>query len=204
MRILALSPHPDDIELGCGGFLAKHRKDDIKVVYFSDCKESLGDLPKLTLIYEALRSVSVLRVNYGLFCYQVRRFSESRQDILEDLARLNADFNPDLVLIPSASDVHQDHKVIHEEAIRAFKFTNTLAYELPRNCRGFNPTHFVALNDKQVAQKIEMIQCYQSQIDLGRNYFGVEQIRANLMFRGNQISTKYAEAFEVITLIEKT
>lgn len=204
MRILALSPHPDDIELGCGGFLAKHQDAEVFVVYFSDCVDSLGDLPEDTLNWEAYFSSLITNFNHSIRDYKVRNFDKKRQQILEELSVLASDFKPDLVLIPSVSDIHQDHKVIHEEAKRAFKFVNTLAYELPRNCRSFNPTYFVPLTDEEVSKKIEMVQCYKSQVTLGRNYFGVDQIRANLMFRGNQISEKYAEAFEVITLIEKS
>jgi len=201
MRILALSPHPDDVEMSCGGFLAKHEEDDILIVYFSLCDESMKDFPADTLSGE-LRNVSkVLNAGCEVMGYTVRRFSESRQAILESIIRIRDDFNPDLVLIPSGADIHQDHKVIHDEGKRAFKHYNTLAYDLPWNCRGFAPDHFEVLSDSEVEKKMEMISCYQSQVKLKRTYFRDDIIKANMMLRGLQCGSKYAEAFESITWI---
>ena len=42
MNILAFGAHPDDIELGCGGTLLKHRKagHDVYLCVMSDGRES--------------------------------------------------------------------------------------------------------------------------------------------------------------------
>ena len=40
-------------------------------------------------------------------------------------------------MIPSESDVHQDHQTIYNESIRAFKFSSILGYEMPWNNRFF-------------------------------------------------------------------
>ena len=198
MRILALSPHPDDIEFGCGGFLSKHRDNEIYIIYFSNCKESLVDLPDDTLIDESIQSLNIINCFPYILSYTVRRFNESRQDILEDLSTIAREFKPDLVLIPSSSDVHQDHRVIHEEALRAFKYVDMLAYELPWNCKSFNPNYFVSLSPEDVETKLKMINCYKSQIKLGRKYFDNDRIKAIMTFRGLQCNHEYAEAFELI------
>lgn len=204
MRILALSPHPDDIEMGCGGFLAKHVEDEILIVYFSLCEESMTDFLDDTLLSELEDAVSVLDATCNVEGYKVRRFSESRQQILEGLVEIRDEFQPDLVLIPSGSDIHQDHRVIHEEGKRAFKFFDTLAYESPWNCRGFTPNHFEELSEAHVAKKLQLTQCYQSQVHLRRKYFEKESIEATLRIRGSQSGLKFAEGYEVITKINKT
>ena len=199
MKILALSPHPDDVEFGCGGFLAKHSRDEILIVYFSMCNESMTKFPKNTLHNEVSGANTVLLTDYKVLGFEVRRFNESRQDILEELVTLRNTFNPDLVLIPSVSDVHQDHTVIHEEAKRAFNYVNMLAYELPWNCRGFKPNYFVPLGEYAIEKKVDMIEAYKSQA--WRHYANADFINSLAVVRGAQCNRGYAEAFETITWI---
>ncbi len=63
--------------------------------------------------------------------YPVRRLNEHRQAMLEELVRLRQSINPDFVLAPASTDVHQDHQVLHIKAWRAFKEITMLGYELP-------------------------------------------------------------------------
>jgi len=203
MRILALSPHPDDIELNAGGFLMKREGQAIRAIYFSKCEASLINKPADTLEIEAYNSCQLFASDEIVKDYAVRRFQYNRQEILDDIRYEGAINKPDLVLIPSASDIHQDHQVIHNEAIRAFPNTNVLAYGSPKNCRSFNPNYFETLTADQVEDKMKLIRCYKSQLELRPQYFNEESIKATLKFWGGHIGTEYAEAFEVITLINK-
>lgn len=81
-------------------------------------------LPANTLELECRKATATLGIppaNLILFNYEVRELPQSRQQILEELLQLNKRINPDLVLLPAASDIHQDHQVIHQEGMRAFK-----------------------------------------------------------------------------------
>ena len=126
-KILVLAPHTDDGELGCGGTIAKFIAEGRKVYYaaFSLCSKSLQQgLPADTLAIECKKATSVLGIpadHVTLFDFEVRIFPKHRQEILEELVTLNKKINPDLVFIPAAADIHQDHGVIHTEALRAFK-----------------------------------------------------------------------------------
>ena len=193
MRVLALSPHTDDIELGCGGYLTKLHEEghEIDVVAFSDGdQEGIYDEHKMSV-----QTINACSLREPIF--PVRSIGMYRRDILEYLCRLNYD----LVFIPSLSDVHQDHRVIHEEGVRAFsKRCNLLAYELPWNCRCFNPNYFVTLKYKHLHGKLKMLECYKSQKH--REYFDMNFIEGLARVRGQQIKTEFAEAFEVITWID--
>ena len=79
--------------------------------------------------------------------YPVREFTSHRQDILDDMIKIGNRLNPDYVFAPSLNDVHQDHHVIAEEAIRAFKKTTLFAYEVPWNNLQFN-NQFVNAHSK--------------------------------------------------------
>ncbi|MCE1199806.1 MAG: PIG-L family deacetylase, partial [Marinilabiliales bacterium] len=138
-RILILAPHTDDGEFGCGATIAKLVEEGNAIYYvaFSSCEKSLPpDLRPDTLKIELLKATKTLGIpssNVITYDYPVRDFPMFRQAILENMVQLSKDINPDLVFMPSIQDIHQDHHTIASEAMRAFKKTSLLGYELPWN-----------------------------------------------------------------------
>jgi LmbE family N-acetylglucosaminyl deacetylase len=203
--ILILAPHTDDGELGCGGFISKMIEEGATVYYaaFSLCKRSLSPgLEPDTLEKEVKKATLILGIQPGnliLYDYDVRRFNDFRQDILENMIELKTRIKPDLVLVPSPADIHQDHQVISAEGLRAFKNISILGYELPWNNVSFNTHSFVQLEKRHVQKKIDALVEYQSQSY--RKYLNSEFITALAITRGVQIGYDYAEAFEVIRWI---
>ena len=200
MKVLVLSPHTDDAELGCGGYLTKLHEEgaEIVVAVFSDC----SNIWTLPLMEEC--EISLKHINAGVIIgdYPLRGFHGAREVILSSIVEIKTGTPWDLVLCPSSTDIHQDHQVVHQEAVRAFRRdTNLLAYELPWNTRGFNPTYFVELQEKHIQGKLRMLSEYRSQIELNRLYFEHERVRGQARGRGLQIKKEYAEAFEVINWI---
>ena len=103
---------------------------------------------------------------------------------------------PDLVLMPSLRDIHQDHSTIAQEGLRAFKNTTILGYELIWNNLTFDTTSFVRLDKKYIQAKCDALKEYNSQ--RGRDYMSEEFIFSLARTRGVQIGSQYAESFEVI------
>ena len=204
-KILLLSPHTDDGELGCGGTVAKLIEQGKEVYYvaFSACEQSvLPQFPKDILITEVKAATSTLGIpedHLILKRFDVRTFNYHRQEILDILIRLREEIKPDTVLIPSLNDIHQDHKTIAEEALRAYKFINVLSYELPWNNLNFNTCAFEVLEEKHVKTKVEALKKYQSQAH--RPYANEEFLRSQVRMRGVQVSRKFAEVFEVIRTV---
>jgi LmbE family N-acetylglucosaminyl deacetylase len=200
-KILILAPHTDDGELGCGGSIAKFCAEGKEVFYaaFCLCAKSLpADLPTNTLELECKKAISILGIpssNLILFDYEVRELPASRQKILEELIQLNKKINPDLVLLPAASDIHQDHQVIHQEGMRAFKNTTLAGYELPWNNNKFHHNFFVRLTETEIEKKVNALKEYKSQSH--RNYMQEDFIRSLAKVRGVQCNHEYAEAFEM-------
>jgi LmbE family N-acetylglucosaminyl deacetylase len=200
-KILVLAPHTDDGELGCGGSIAKFCTSGSEVYYaaFCLCAKSLpAGMPVNTLEQECKKATEILGVpasNLILFNYEVRELPASRQKILEELLQLNKQIKPDMVFLPAASDIHQDHQVIHQEGIRAFKNTTFAGYELPWNNYSFHTNFFIQLTDREVAAKISALKEYKSQSH--RNYMQEDFIRSLAKVRGVQANTEYAEAFEI-------
>jgi len=201
-KILVLAPHTDDGELGCGGSIVKFIAGGAEVHYaaFSICTRSLPPyLAPDTLEKEVKVATKILGIkpdNLILYDFDVRRFKEFRQDILEELVRIKSRIEPDLVFLPTLHDIHQDHQVIADEGLRAFKNTSILAYELPWNNLTFNTAGFVRLENSHIEKKIEALNAYESQKH--RTYLNANFIRSLATTRGVQINTNLAEAFEVV------
>ena len=204
-NILILSPHTDDAELGCGGTISKFQREGRNILWlaFSTASESLPPhLAPDTLKTEFTNVAKHLGLNenqFRTYDYKVRKLNESRQAILEEMVKVRKEFQPDLVIGPSLNDYHQDHQVISNEMIRAFKTTaSIICYELPWNHIEFKTQFFVELNEQDLSMKNEMLRFYESQVVVNRHYFTEDFVKGIACTRGTQINKKYAEAFEVI------
>ena len=200
-KILVLAPHTDDGELGCGGSIAKFCAAGKEVFYaaFCLCSKSLpSSVPANTLELECRKATAVLGIppsNLILYNYEVRELPASRQKILEDILQLNKQINPDLVFLPAASDIHQDHQVIHQEGMRAFKNVTFAGYELPWNNYSFHTNFFIRLSQDEMDKKVESLKSYKSQS--GRNFMQEDFTKSLAKVRGVQANAEYAEAFEI-------
>ncbi len=210
-RVLVLGPHTDDGELGCGGTLARMAAEGSPVHYvaFSRAEKTLREhgYGAEALEAEFLRATAALGISQlkadspgdlivRVLNYEVRTFSSHRQEILDDMLRLRQEIHPDLVLLPSLHDLHQDHGVIAAEGVRAFKHATVLSYEQPWNNLNFQGAAFVKLLAGHIQQKIDALACYKTQA--GKDYMSPDFIRGLARMRGVQAGAEYAEAFEVI------
>lgn len=205
--VLVLAPHTDDGEFGCGGTISKLISEGCRVVYaaFSAAEQSvLPHLPRNILRTEVLKATSrlgIARDDCLVFDFEVRRFPEFRQQILDRMIQLNREYAPDMVFLPSINDTHQDHNIIAVEGFRAFKRVTMLGYEVPWNNLDFRTSCFVAFNEACLIDKIESIEMYESQ--KGRTYANADFIRSLAVTRGVQVGVNYAECFEVVRWIMK-
>jgi LmbE family N-acetylglucosaminyl deacetylase len=203
--ILILAPHTDDAELGCGGTINRLIEDG-NTVYcaaFSACKHSVIEgFPEDVLETEVKQASSALGIapdHLFLFEYAVRTFNYHRQEILDDILNLRNKIKPDVVFVPSVNDIHQDHYTIAQEAVRAFKFSTLLCYELPWNNFEFKTTLFYSLEQKHVEAKMRALACYKSQAH--RPYMQPDFIQSLAKVRGVQVGLPLAEVFEVVRMI---
>ncbi len=204
-RILLLSPHTDDVELGSGGSVAKFIEEGNEILWiaFSVAEDSLPNgLPKDTLQREfeqVIDHYGLRSENYQILGYKVRHLDKHRQDILEHLVKVRSDFRPNIVIGPSIHDHHQDHQVVANEMVRAFKSSaSIICYELPWNHVSFDTQLFVTLEEKHMQKKWEALQEYRSQVMNSKGYFDREFVFGMARMRGVQCNERYAEAFEVV------
>jgi LmbE family N-acetylglucosaminyl deacetylase len=207
-KILILSPHTDDAELGCGGTIIRliEQGSNILWLVFSTAEESLpAGFASDTLENEfksVVQKLSLNSDNYRIYKYKVRHLHEKRQEILEQLVGVRNSFGPDMVIGPSLNDFHQDHAVVANEMVRAFKTTSSIiCYELPWNYVNFQTQFFVKLSEEQIERKVDLLKSYRTQLAKHRFYFSADVIKGLAAVRGSQVDHKYAEAFEVIRSI---
>ena len=200
-NVLVLAPHTDDGEFGCGGTMARLIEAGVTVTYaaFSTAAKSVPPgFPKDILKHEVRAATGVLGIspqNLRVYDFEVRTFPTVRQDILEEMIVLQRELDPDCVLMPALIDLHQDHKTIAEEGLRAFKRTTVMAYEIPWNNLNFSHQAYVRLDERHVEKKVQALACYASQGH--RNYIREDYIRNVALTRGINIGTEFAEVFEV-------
>lgn len=209
-KVLILSPHTDDAELGAGGTIHKYLEQGKELfwIVFSTAEESLpNDMPKDTLEKEFISVTKKLKLNQNQFLinkFHVRKLHEKRQEILELLIKVRNEFQPDLVIGPSLNDFHQDHIIVATEMVRAFKSQSSiLSYELPWNNVTFHTQYFEKLTKEHIELKHSILESYHSQVVKNRKYFDKDFIFGLAKTRGIQVNTEYAESFEVIRWISK-
>jgi N-acetylglucosamine malate deacetylase 1 len=206
-NVYVLAPHTDDGELGAGGTIAKLIEAGANVFYFAfstaeaSIPEGFSKDALKTEVMNATRELGVKKENVLIFDYEVRKLNYARQEILEDLIDRRKTLTPDLVLMPSLNDIHQDHSTIAQEGLRAFKGTTILGYELIWNNLTFDTTSFVKLEKKHVQSKVKALEKYETQKD--RDYMSEDFIFALAKTRGVQIGCDYAESFEVVRWVIK-
>ena len=201
-NVLCISPHPDDVEFGCGGTI--HRLiqlgNNVRLLVMSNCEDSLIHNTNKELTVELNSSCKILGIKeIKTFDFQVRNLWKYQTEICNIFYHLNIEGPPDVVFMPSSYDIHQDHSIIYECGSRIFKTTSMLGYELPWNCFNFSPDMYVGLDEENVDVKLNAICQYRTQMH--KRYSSSEYTKGTLSFRGQQINKKYAEAFEVIRFV---
>lgn len=205
-RILVLAPHTDDAELGCGGSIAKWVEAgvEVSVAAFSTAEASLPEGSVAGRLaaecHAALDSLGIPDHRRHIYDFPVRELGYHRQEVLEILVQLGRDVQPEWILVPSSADLHQDHQVVYNEGLRAFKHLTLLGYELPWNHITFSASAFVTLEERHLEAKWSALTHYDSQLELSRPYFTRDYVFSIASVRGLQVRSPWAEAFELIRI----
>jgi N-acetylglucosamine malate deacetylase 1 len=181
------------VEAGC----------DVRYVAFSIATRSLPPgFPPDTLareVREATAELGIPAESLTVHDFDVRTFPQRRQDILELLVALWEEWEPEVVFQPSLHDVHQDHRAVAEEGLRAFKRTTILGYEIPWNNFDFEYQWYAALEERHVVRKVAALERYASQQH--RRYANAEYVRNLARTHGVNVNREYAEVFQVYRVI---
>ncbi len=187
-NVLVLAAHPDD-EMGCAGLIERMADEgaDITLLTFSQC----SDLNGPELVREWMNAADLLGIKSAdIQRLPNRNLAAYRNIILDILDGREAD----LILTPATFDEHQDHTTVTQEAIRAFKHSTILGYELPLNTVREHRLQAYAPCGLDV--KLAHAALYTSQAH--KPYMDPRYIEGLSRMRGVQCGAEFAEAFEVI------
>lgn len=197
--VLAVGAHPDDLELACGGTLAKLVDSGYDVHAIIMSPGSIGGNPALRPS-EATEAGRVL----GLTTTTVHDLPDTRLSthdvemisVIEDKVR---DLSPSLILTHSDNDHHQDHHAVHLATLRAARrHSSILCFESPSTTRSFSPSVYVDI-DGYLDTKIRAVQTHRDQS--GKPYMTPDRLRGIASFRGGQAKCIFAEGFEPVRIL---
>lgn len=195
-RILAVGAHPDDLELACGGTLARLSDAGHEVHALVMSRGAVGGDADVRPA-EALAGGKFLGIaSTEVLDLPDTRLSTVSNDMVKAIeARLIA-FDPEIILTHSAHDQHQDHEAVHWATLRAGRKHHTiLCYESPSVTNEFVPSVFVDI-EPYVDTKVAAIGRHADQRD--KPYMGSERVAGMAAFRGQQAKIASAEAFEPV------
>lgn len=200
LSILAIGAHPDDIELGCGGTLAKLARGGARIQAVILSQGRRGTLTEQDRANETRKALAVLGIgDVVILDFEDTRLCASLNEMVHALDRLVAAAKPDRVYTMFQHDRHQDHRAVYEaSAIACRKVAQLLGYETPSSYPNFMPTVFEAIGD-ELETKVSALRCHTSQE--GRLYMQEEKIRSAAHFRGAQIDRGPSEGFIPYKLI---
>lgn len=193
--ILAIGAHPDDIELGCGGSLAKLSDDGykIKCLFLSsgECGGNPSEREKES--YNACKILNIDKVIFGKFPDTNIQYNHDTINFLEGIIK---DYTPHIIFIPSEKDTHQDHMNLSKACITAYrKLPRILSYETDSTITSFRPTLYIDIG-KYYTKKRKALDCHKTQSK--KMFMSYKSVLNLASYRGNQMNIPLAEAFETI------
>ncbi|MFH1857817.1 MAG: PIG-L family deacetylase [Candidatus Omnitrophota bacterium] len=197
MNILAIGAHPDDIEYGCGGALAKLSGLGHQIHLLVMTKGEVGARGKTTLrAQEQMRSAKILRAKKVFWGgYKDTRISLEK-GLIDRIEKTVKRVNPTFIFVNYLDDTHQDHRVVAQATNTATRYTkNVLFYEVP-STQNFNPTVFIDIQSV-LNLKMACLEAHASQVTATKikDLTILDSARSNAIFRGIQGRVKFAEAF---------
>lgn len=204
MNILAIGSHPDDIEIGCGGTLLRHRAngDQVKMLVLTGGGRG-GDINSGNLVFtrmkEAKTAADLIDATLILWDYTDTEIPETYA-LVEKIERIVNEFKPDRVYIPYGQDTHQDHRVTSNVAKSACrKVKQILEYEEPSSYNSFTANYWIDITD-HIEKKLEAIKAHVSQGH--KEILKAKSIEGLNLYRGYQANTSYAEGFSTFKFLE--
>lgn len=194
--ILAVGAHPDDIELGCGGSIAKFVRAGAHVRTLILTNGSVGnrDRAQFDRVQETKDALKLLGVTDILIeDYPDTCLGEHLNELVKYIEGHVQELKPDRVYTMFEHDRHQDHRaVFHASTIACRSVRQVLCYETPSCFTNFGPQAFEDI-DEFVNLKVAALDLHKSQSD--RPYTQPDAMRSIAVSRGLQAGIGYAEAF---------
>jgi LmbE family N-acetylglucosaminyl deacetylase len=207
-RLLVLAPHPDDEVIGCGGVVFQHLRAGaaVRVAVATDGVEAAP--ADDAAAYRARReeeSRNALPAAIDFFRFPDRALDAHIDDLAARLRDVLDGFRPDLILVPSAIEIHPDHLALSRAFCELIQRDPSLFADLAVARVAFyevgqplRPNALVDITDVAAA-KYDAIAAHSSQTEI-RDY--VSFARGLNVYRAMTLapSVRFAEAYWVTSL----
>ncbi|MDI6738048.1 MAG: PIG-L family deacetylase [Nanoarchaeota archaeon] len=207
-KVLVISPHSDDELFGVGGTLLRHKKNKDKIFGLLLCDRGKKYVEEYKQGMRRMGAQKVFWEHY-LDCkfetYPVK-------DLADSIMRVIDEIRPDRIYVPAVS-IHQDHKAVNDACLICFRPTSPFipkeileyenaTYEFGIG-RGFNPRYFVDISEF-VKEKQRIYDKYYSSHSNkpDEHLLSTKNIEFLAKYRGMQSRTAYAEAFQILRMVE--
>lgn len=200
MNIIAMSAHPDDMELEAGGTLAKFTEKGHSTYHIILTSDGNNQRKK-----EAIDASHILGIKEVFFFDRKDTELKCDGETISEVDTLIDQIRPDFYISHHPFDSHQDHKSAAElmfAVARRGKIKNVLSGSpLPYrpNVFTFRPQFFVDITDT-INIKIEALKAHKSQYERYGSEALIKRIYAMGHFYGWSMNYEYAECFEVIRM----
>jgi len=201
-NVLAVGAHPDDIEFGCGGAIAKHleRGDRVFVLIMTNGERGNHSYNNQECL-NALEKLGIKRsdIIFGNFPDGYLKHDHKTVSFIEGYINK---FNISRVYTHYPNDRHQDHiNCSRAVSSAARKIPELLLFQGPSTGDPFEPHYFVEVFDEHLEKKVDALNCYKTQIEKG--ILNLKLVEGIALIYGKKGDSKYAEAFALNHLFKK-
>jgi LmbE family N-acetylglucosaminyl deacetylase len=164
-KILCIGAHPDDLELGMGGTIAKH-VDRNHEVHLAICTQGIGGKsghPKLRM-EEAKKAAAILGGDLHLIDYPVLQLNKPSNEFKMTISNLIQSINPDRVYTHSPHDYHQIHQTVAQSVTDVtYQIRELVYYEIISSTNpDFKPNAYVDITE-YIDFKLNSLSAHQTQ-----------------------------------------
>lgn len=222
MKVLVVAAHPDDEVLGLGGTMLKHIKNNDEVYWLIVTNISEEQGFKKEIVEGRQKEIEIISNKIGfketfkLDYPTMQLSSESLIKLIPEVSKIISEIQPETIYTMNRSDAHSDHRIIFDaiaSCTKSFRYPSVkkfLMYEtlsetefapsLPE--KAFIPNYYVDISPF-INEKIELMKIYASEIGAHPFPRSAKNIEALGTYRGAFAGVDYAEAFQLIHLIDK-
>lgn len=219
MTVLAVGAHPDDLEILCGGTLARYAREGCRVIMAHVLNGDKGHYTMNSRRLAAIRRREAQAAGrlidaqvIGLDLPDGELFSTlAVRKIMMDLVRKT---RPDIIVTHAPTDYMSDHTVTSQVTCDASFYAASPLFKTRQAAHSkiapivfmdtlagidFQPAEYVDIS-KTFQVKMDMLSCHQSQLKWLKEHDGIdmlEMIETIARFRGLQCGVRYAEAFGI-------
>jgi LmbE family N-acetylglucosaminyl deacetylase len=221
MNVLAVGCHPDDLEIGCGGTLARYAQAGHRVTM---CVVANGNMGHAVILPDELRVIrreEIQRAAETLGAAEVfvldvgdLRVDSNDPSLVQQMVEVVRRVQPDVILTHPPEDYMKDHVEVSRLVFDA-SFSASVPHYPPGNVQAvakitplyymdtvagvnFLPSEYVDIS-QTVEVKLAALNCHESQIKWMHDHDGIDFldfVRTVAKFRGQQCGAAYAEGFK--------